>query len=158
MSKKDMILGWEEWCALPDLNIPAIKAKVDTGARTSSLHAFDIKHFQKDGQKYVQFEIHPIQKSKRIKRICTAPLVDKRHVKNSGGRKERRPVIKTTLKIGGHKWEIEITLTNRDSMGFRMLLGRQAMRERIIVDPGATFCQRRVSPKKLKELYNNRKI
>ena len=136
-----MIIGWREWIALPDLNVPAIKAKVDTGARTSALHAFDVEPFELDGKPFVSFNVHPLQGDDDLVIPCTAPLVDRRKVTNSGGQSQRRYVIATTLLLAGRSWPIELTLTNRDEMKFRMLLGRNAMSGRLVVDPAlSTQC------------------
>lgn len=148
-----MIVGWSEWCELPALGLPAIKAKIDTGAKTSAIHAFKIKPFEKDGEKYVQFDIHPIQRNDKIIKTCIAKIVDKRHVKNSGGQSAHRYIIETRLKIGKKWWNIEVSLTNRDTMGFRMLLGRQAMDGRIVVDPSERFCQKKLTSKQARKLY-----
>jgi len=132
-------LGWREWAQLPDLNVRAIKAKLDTGARTSALHAFSIKPFMRDGVEMVRFDIHPVQRSSASAVHAEAEVLDHRVVKNSGGHQELRPVIQTTLRIGDGEWPIELTLTRRDEMGFRMLLGREALRGRAVVDPGSSF-------------------
>jgi hypothetical protein len=134
-------VGWREWVALPDLGVPAIKAKVDTGARSSSLHAFDIEEFQRGSTTYVRFEVHPLQRSGRAAVTAEAPLVEHRVVRNpgGGGREELRPVVITDIELGGARWPIELTLTRRDAMGFRMLLGRQAVRRRFVVDPARSF-------------------
>jgi len=126
--------GWREWVALPDLKIECIKAKVDTGARTSTLHAFDVVCFKKSSRDWVRFNVHPIQY--RLDKIisCTAELQDIRYVTNSGGNKEERYVIVTTLAMGEKAWPIELTLTNRDAMRFRMLLGRTALRNHFLID------------------------
>src|SRR5690606_13522080 len=129
------IIGKEEWCALPEITLPAIKVRVDSGAKTSSLHAFNIQPFEKEGIKWVQFDIHPLQDDRKIIQTCRAKVVDRRHVKSSSGEKEKRHVIKTPITLGNETWEIEITLTNRDSMGYRMLLGREAMNKRVLIDP-----------------------
>jgi ribosomal protein S6--L-glutamate ligase len=134
------ILGKEEWCALPTLGIPVIKIKADSGARTSALHAFNIRYSEEDGQTFVTFDVHPIQRNNKIVRSCKAPLLDKRIVKSSSGDKERRPVIKTLIYLGDEEWEIEVTLTDRDAMGYRMLLGREAMENRFLIDPDSSFC------------------
>ncbi|MCA9473420.1 MAG: ATP-dependent zinc protease [Nitrospirales bacterium] len=134
------IIGWREWVALPGFGVDRIKAKIDTGARTSALHAFDIHLFQKEGQEWVRFAVHPLQKNDRDSRTCACPVHDVRTVTNSGGGREERIVIKTTLSLGGKAWPIEITLTNRDQMGFRMLLGRTAIRQHYLVHPGKSFC------------------
>jgi hypothetical protein len=141
------VLGWREWVRLPDLNVGRIKAKVDTGARTSCLHAFEIKPFTRDGHTYVNFVVHPVQRQSKPEISCTARVVDYRGVTDSGGRVEQRYVICTDLKLGASSWEIELTLTNRDQMGFRMLIGRQALKGRYLVDPGRSFIARRKSKK-----------
>ena len=135
----ELIIGWKEWIALPALGIPAIKAKIDTGARTSSLHAFALTRFRRDGVEMVGFQIHPRQRSADDAIHVEAEVIDERWVRNSGGQRELRPVIETVIRIGEDDWPIELTLTRRDEMGFRMLLGRQAVRHRFLVDPGQSF-------------------
>jgi hypothetical protein len=142
------VLGWREWAALPELGVDSIKAKLDTGARTSSLHAFDLEHFEEDGQRKVRFEIHPRQRSARDSITVEAEVVDERWVKNSGGHRELRPVIETLVRLGSEEWPIELTLTRRDEMGFRMLLGRQALRGRVAVDSGRSYRAGRKTAKK----------
>lgn len=148
-----MIVGWEEWCALPELGLPAIKAKLDTGAKTSALHAFKIEGFTENGVEYVRFDIHPIQRTDQYVTSCIAPVIDKRYVSDSGGHKEKRYVISTPLLLDNIIWDIEVTLTNRDTMAFRMLLGRAAMRGKMIVDPMKSCCLGKVRRKQLKKLY-----
>ncbi|KFZ31296.1 ribosomal protein S6 modification protein [Pseudidiomarina salinarum] len=131
-------LGWREWGALPDLGIPALKMKVDTGARTSCLHAFRLEPFDKDGEDWLRIWLHPEQDSDR-EQICEARIHDQRPVTDSGGHTELRYVIKSTLRLGTFSQPIELTLTNRDTMKFRMLLGRQAMRGHFLVDPDASY-------------------
>src|SRR5262245_20824265 len=116
-----LVLGWKEWLALPDLALPAIKAKIDTGAKTSALHAFFIEPFDTDAIAMVRFGIHPVPGRHRVERICSAPVVDRRVVTSSSGDRELRYVINTRVHIGGHKWPIEVTLTNREGMAYRML-------------------------------------
>jgi hypothetical protein len=135
----ERVLGWREWTGLPDFGVRAIKAKLDTGARTSALHAFGIRSFVRDGIDMVRFEIHPIQRSSAASVEAVVPMIDRRVVRNSGGGAEERPVIETTLQIGEELWPIELTLTRRDEMGFRMLLGREALRDRAVVDAGSSF-------------------
>jgi ribosomal protein S6--L-glutamate ligase len=132
-----IIVGSEEWCALPALGIPAIKVRVDSGAKTSSLHAFNLRAFKRQGVLWVSFEVHPLQHNRRTIIRCEAEVIDKRMVKSSTGIAEKRYVIRTTLQHASASWDIELTLSNRDSMGFRMLLGREAMMGRILVDPAA---------------------
>ncbi len=125
--------------ALPELGIEQIKAKIDTGARSSCLHTFKIEPFKQDGDLWVHFWIHPQQKNDELVKECVAKVIDQRTVKDSGGHEEQRYVIETMLSFNGEQWPIEVTLTNRKNMLFRMLLGRTAMHHRIIVDPTASF-------------------
>ncbi len=155
MPQNKVILGSEEWFSFPDLGIPTIKARVDSGAKTSALHAINISPFLKDGNNWVKFDINPIQKNLKTVIHCQAPLVDKRIVKSSSGFREQRYVIQTTLDIGNSSWPIEMTLTNRDSMGFRMLLGREAMSGRVLVDPEQNYLLGQASVDNIKEIYKN---
>jgi len=132
-------IGWREWVALPELGVDRMKAKIDTGARTSAIHAFDIELYKKRGEEWVRFAVHPYQKNDTDIRTCTCPVKELRVVTNSGGSQEQRLVIETQLTMGNQSWPIEITLTNRDQMGFRMLLGRTAIKGRFLVDPGRSF-------------------
>ncbi|MEQ9111828.1 MAG: RimK/LysX family protein [Rhodospirillaceae bacterium] len=136
-------VGWREWVSLPSLDIDKIKVKVDTGARTSALHAHRISKFTKDNATYVRFFVHPNQRKKKPEIECTALVVDERDIKNSGGKITQRYVVRTIIKVGDESWPIELTLTNRDEMGFRMLLGRQAIRRRFVVDPGRSYMTRK---------------
>lgn len=151
-----IIVGSEEWCAFPDLGIPAIKARVDTGAKTSSIHAFNIQKFRRQGQSWVSFEIHPLQNNRSTVIRCEKPIVDKRVVKSSSGIGETRYVILAHLRMGQSVWKVELTLANRDSMGFRMLLGREAMSQRLVVDPSLSFCQGEVHEQELDEFYGKK--
>jgi hypothetical protein len=138
-TRPDAIIGWKEWIGLPELGIPAVKAKIDTGARTSALHIFNLEEFVENGRRMVRFGIHPLQRRKDIKRFCEAPVLEKRRVKDSGGHTEKRYVIRTTAVMGAVSWPIDITLTNRDLMLFRMLLGRKALEERFLINPGRAY-------------------
>jgi hypothetical protein len=137
--RKYPIIGWREWVALPGLEIAQIKAKVDTGARTSALHAFCLNPFQSNGKDKISFDIHPFQHNTDAVITCVADVVDKRSVTDSGGHEEERFVIETPITIAGQTWSIEITLTERENMLFRMLLGRSALRKRFIVNPARSF-------------------
>jgi len=132
-----LVAGWREWVSLPGLGIDTIKAKLDVGARTSALHAYDIDAFEEEGR--VRFRVHPFQGRDDIEVACEADLVGRRLVKNSGGVVEARWVIRTPLRVGGVEWPIDITLTNRSPMRFRMLLGRAGMRRHLLVNPGRSF-------------------
>lgn len=150
------IIGSEEWCAFPELGIPAIKARVDSGAKTSSIHAFNIQTFRRGGVLWVSFEVHPIQNDRHIVIRCERPVVDRRTVKSSSGDAETRYVISSALKLGDEIWDIELTLSNRDSMGFRMLLGREAMVDRLIVDPAEVCTLGDVSEQQIRSHYGAR--
>lgn len=150
-----IIVGSEEWCYLPQLGIPAVKARVDSGARTSSLHAFNIRPFTRGGQRWVSFEVHPLQKNRRTIIRCEAEVIDRRVVKSSSGIGEKRYVVSTELQLNGQSWPVELTLSNRDSMGYRMLLGRQAMNTRILVDPASSFLCGALNKSKIESLYKD---
>lgn len=155
--KSKIIVGNQEWCSFPGLGVPAIKARVDSGAKTSSMHAFNIRNFQRDGQRWVSFEVHPLQNDRQTVIRCERPVLDKRVVKSSSGVPETRYVISATIKIGSEIWDIQLTLANRDSMGYRMLLGREAMNGRMIVDTSLSYCLGVVSIETLEEYYGKKK-
>jgi hypothetical protein len=144
---KVLKLGWREWVSLPELGLPKIKAKVDTGARTSALHAFEVRDFEEHGVHRIEFRMHPNQRDTNTVTTCVADVIDERIVRDSGGHEEKRFVIKTSIAIGPHTWPIEMTLTARDDMLFRMLLGRTALKGRAIVDPARSYL---VGKRKLK--------
>jgi hypothetical protein len=146
VKKESKIIGWREWVTLPDLGLVAVKGKIDTGAKTSSLHAYDIE-LEKMGLKtYVNFKVHPLQHDFSVVVNCRALLVDKRHVTDSGGHKEERYVIRTWMVLSGVKKRIELTLTNRETMKYRMLIGRAALKH-FYIDPSQSY----LSGKSLKQ-------
>jgi hypothetical protein len=139
--KQMLMLGWREWVALPEFGIAQIKAKIDTGARSSALHAVTIEPYLKGGENWLMFTVQPTQKQSDLLVECHSPIKDRRLVSDSGGHKQRRYVIETQLLFGQQLIQAEITLTNRDSMRFRMLLGRTAMDKHFIIDPNASYLQ-----------------
>jgi hypothetical protein len=143
MSDPLPIIGWREWVALPDFDVPKLKVKIDTGARTSSLHAVHFEKYRRRGREFARFVLHPDQKSTAVAIVATAPIIEFRHVTSSSGHRELRPVIETRVSILGQEWPIEVTLASRDLMGFRMLLGRQAIVHRFTVDPSRSFLGRK---------------
>jgi len=132
-------IGWREWVWLPDFGIEAIKVKVDTGARSSSLHAFDLHEFTREDEKWVRFKVHPVQRRRDVTVEIEARVLEYRSVRSSSGKATKRPVIVTKLKLLGITWPVELTLASRDKMGFRMLLGREAFRDRFLVDAGNSY-------------------
>ena len=142
---ENLKLGWEEWLSLPELNLNAIKAKVDTGARTSALHAFAIEPFGSENKPKVRFGVHPIPGRTDLEIFCSAPVVDRREVTSSNGERELRYVISTLVKIGEREWPIDVSLTDRSTMAYSMLLGRQALDETVVVEPNSSFLQRELS-------------
>jgi hypothetical protein len=138
--RRKPVVGWREWVGLPDLGIDRIKAKFDTGARTSAIHAFGVEAYEtQKGQARIRFHLHPRQHRRLPSIACDAEVKEIRQVTNSGGLREPRFVIETTLQIGDNNWPIELTLSKRDEMGFRMLVGRTAIRRRFVVDPGRSY-------------------
>jgi ribosomal protein S6--L-glutamate ligase len=152
------VIGSEEWCAFPGLNIPAIKARVDSGAKTSCIHAFNIQKFKREGQPWVSFEVHPLQNNRKVSIRCERPLLDKRKIKSSSGIPESRYVVSTVIKMGQQTWEIELTLANRDSMGYRMLLGREAMVGHMVIDPSISFALGKVPAEQINQFYARTEI
>jgi ribosomal protein S6--L-glutamate ligase len=150
------ILGFEEWAGLPALGLPSLKVKVDTGAKTSALHARLITPITREGRRFVTFKVQPVPRRPAIEIDCEAPLVDERAVTSSNGEREVRYVIATTLEIGTRAWPIEVTLTNRETMNYRMLVGRQALQPGMLVDPAASFHQGRRSHKVYRRLLSSK--
>jgi len=148
------VIGWREWIGLPDLGIKMIKVKVDTGARSSSLHAFNQRVFEQDGVQWVRFQVHPVQRKSDKTVEVQAEIVEFRSVRSSSGKTSMRPVILTNVTLLGFTWPVELTLARRDEMGFRMLLGREAFRGRFLVNAGKSFYngkpkrKRKISTKK----------
>lgn len=147
------MIGWQEWCSLPAIHIPAIKTKIDTGAKTSALHASEIEFFHRDNKSFVRFIVQPLKKVPSIQQHCHAPVIDQRLITNSGGQKESRYIISTPIRLGNLSWEIEIGLTNRNQLIFPMLLGRDALKGKIIVDPGRILCQGKKKISEVRRLY-----
>ncbi len=137
------LIGWREWLALPELGVPFIKAKIDTGARTSSLHALHVETFERDQQTWVRFDVHPLQRDARVTVSSEAPVREFRDVRSSSGHVSRRPVIITPAILLGQRFDLELTLANRVAMGFRMLLGREAVRGRFLIDTSHSFLSER---------------
>lgn len=145
------IIGWREWIAFPEFGIQAVNTKIDTGAKTSALHAIHVEEFERDGQAMVHFEVHPLQRNSHITAKCEAPLLEHRKVRSSNGQQTKRPVVQVLIELHGRRFPIELTLTNRDEMGFRMLLGREAMKRRFVVDCSQSYCDKtHVPPKKVR--------
>lgn len=157
MARDLLVIGSQEWCSLKDIGIPAIRARIDTGAKTSSLHAFNIQPFYKKSEQWVSFEVHPISENRNIVLRCEAQVIDQRNIKSSSGLSEKRFVIKTTVSIGDKSWAIEVTLSNRDNMGFKMLLGREAMKNKLIVNPAKQYVLGNKSNTEIESTYNSSK-
>lgn len=153
-----IIVGSEEWCSLPELGIKAIKARVDSGATTSSIHAINISTFKRNGSTWVSYEVHPIQGSRKVTLHCESKLIDRRVIKSSNGETERRYVIRERMQLGDQSWDVDLTLTNRANMGFRMLLGREAMGQKILVDPSANYNFGDFTEDEVNFLYGNKKV
>jgi hypothetical protein len=132
-------IGWRERAALPDLGVETIEVKVDTGARSSALHAFDARSFERGGKEFVRFTIHPERGDETETIEAECEVIARRWVTSSSGHRSRRPVVSTTIELAGLSWPIEVTLSNRDTMGFRMLLGRQAIQRRFLVDVSRSY-------------------
>lgn len=154
-SAEKLEVGWREWLSLPDLGLPAIKAKVDTGARTSALHAWRVEPYTHGGSPWVRFHMHPLQRNTELSVACDAPVHDRRMVSDSGGHREMRHVIETSIRLADHDWRIEVTLTDRDTMLFRMLLGRQAMRGLRVLPNASFLTQPSLSVADATELYSD---
>jgi ribosomal protein S6--L-glutamate ligase len=152
-AQQKALIGSEEWCNFPSLGIPLIKARVDSGAKTSSIHAVNINTFKRHGTTWVSFEVHPLQNSRQVVVRCEALVIDKRKVRSSSGETETRLVVRVPMLLGEQQFDIELTLTNRDSMGYRMLLGREAMVGRLLVDPEQAFVQGRLSKDEVEQRY-----
>lgn len=149
-----LFVGWQEWCQLPELGIPLTKAKIDTGARTSAIHAYNIKTYSRHNKTFVHFEAHPIQRNDQIIVDCKAEVIDERVVMSSTGHKENRLVILTPITLGDTTWDIELTLSNREPLRHRVLLGREALRHHVLIDPSSKLLQGRIPKAKLAKLYN----
>jgi ribosomal protein S6--L-glutamate ligase len=147
------VIGREEWCVFEELGIPAIKARIDSGAKTSSLHAYNIEHFIKQGEEWVRFDVHPLQRNREITVSCQAPLIGRRHVKSSSGTTKERPIIKVPITLGKHTFDIELNLASRDTMEFRMLLGREALMDRFVVNTSEQFKVQNFTEAEIKEKY-----
>ncbi len=157
MNDKYIIVGSEEWCSLSDINLPLIKARIDSGAKTSSIHAINIEKFIKNDEEWVSFDVPPLQDSRKVLIKCTARVVDTRVIKSTSGIREKRLIINTPLTLGGETWNIELSLANRDTMGYRMLLGREAMQDRILVNPSVSFAYGDREKAELNLLYHPNK-
>lgn len=133
------VVGWREWVRLDSVGVPWVKAKVDTGARTSSLHAFDLQTYEVEGRPWVRFDVHPWQATAEDAVTVELPVHDRRTVRSSSGHEETRYVVLVQIVLGHRSVEAEVTLTDRDEMGFRMLVGREALVQGFLVDPAASY-------------------
>jgi ribosomal protein S6--L-glutamate ligase len=148
-----LIVGRDEWVSLPGISVPAIKARIDSGAKTSAIHAYNISPFKRGGDQWVSFELLPVQRSRKTTVRCEARVIDRRLIKSSNGETEKRFVIRTLMEVGGLVFEADITLADRDSMGYRMLLGREAMHNRMLVDPTASLAYGDKTKEDIMRLY-----
>ena len=137
--RQPIVAGWREWVSLPDADVPWLKAKLDTGARTSSVHAFDLTELERDGRAWVRFSLHPWQRSTDDAVVVECPIHDRRSVRSSSGHTEERLVVLMDLTLVGRRITCEMTLSRRDEMGFRMLIGREALRQGFLVDPARSY-------------------
>ncbi|GAA1132867.1 RimK/LysX family protein [Nocardioides aquiterrae] len=134
-----LVAGWREWVGLPGWGVEWVKAKLDTGARSSAIHAFDVHEFERDGQTWVRFSIHPWQRSAEDAATVESPVHDRRRVRSSSGHTTERYVVRMDVTLLGRTVPTEMTLTSRDQMGFRMLIGREALRQGFVVDPARSY-------------------
>jgi len=148
-----LLIGKDEWCELPELKIPLIKAKVDTGAKTSAIHAFNIKKIIRRQKYFATFDMHPLQANTTLTIHCCALIIDERDIMSSNGHKEKRLIIQTDLTLGKQTWPIEISLSNRDPLKYRFLLGREALKSRVLIDPDHTHYQKKATKRKIMEIY-----
>ncbi|PIQ43160.1 MAG: ATP-dependent zinc protease [Gammaproteobacteria bacterium CG11_big_fil_rev_8_21_14_0_20_46_22] len=153
IGSQKILIGWKEWCSLPELKIPAVKAKIDTGAKTSCIHAINIEPFKKNTVDWVHFTIDPIQGDDTVLVKTNARIVDKRLITSSNGHKELRYIIHTTLRLGEVEWPIDISLSNRESMRFKMLLGRDALKHHTLIDPVKMHCHGKFTKRQVKRMY-----
>lgn len=156
MSEKLITVGWIERVSFPELSVPSIRAKIDTGARTSALHVTNLQRFERQGEEFASFDVHPMRRYQQHAVRCEALVIGEKKIKNSGGQVQVRPVVITSLSIAGQTWAIQITLTNREKMRFNMLLGREAMRKKIAVDPGSQYLQGYHNHKSMMSIYKLR--
>ncbi len=158
INKLSRNVGWREYVVLPDLGIERIKVKIDSGARTSALHAVNIRYEREGTTTWVYFDVHPRQRNTKAVVHCQAPLLEERLVRDSGGKRTLRPVIETTMMLHGELIVLELTLVSRDNMGFRMLVGRQAIRGKFLIDPSRSFLGGTFKKKKLKKIKKKPKL
>ncbi|MFW6174368.1 MAG: ATP-dependent zinc protease [Chloroflexota bacterium] len=134
------MVGWREWISLPDLGITRIKAKMDTGASSSAIHAMEVETFERDGVRMARFQVHPLQRNSSVTVDCEAEVIGERIVRSSSGHAVRRIVVRARARIGGRIARLDLTLAQRDQMGFRMLVGRRGLRRaRLAVDPAGSY-------------------